>query len=222
MRLLTSFVLIAATMTGSALAADLAPPSAEIYVDEAAFDWSGLYIGGQVGYGWGKGVVNIPLYATPASDVQVNGLAGGAHFGVNAQFDQFVLGAELAVNLLGAQGNAASGGAGGEQYVIKQSWDASLVARAGFAADRVMVYGLGGVAATALSTNYTPSAGADSNATVWGWTVGAGAEYAITDSLSAGLEYRYTDYAAGNFSHTGPSTADLSAHTVKARLSFHF
>lgn len=222
MRLLTSFALVAATMTGGAFAADLVPPTAEIYIDEAAFDWSGLYIGGQAGYGWNTGVVNIPLYATPASNVQVNGLTGGAHAGVNAQFDQFVLGAELAVNLVGAEGRAASGGPAGEQYVIKQSWDASLVARAGFAADRVLVYGLGGLAATALSTNYAPGAGADSNATVWGWTVGAGAEYAITDSLSAGLEYRYTDYAVGNFNHTGPSSVDLGSHTVKARLSFRF
>lgn len=222
MRLLTSFVLVASTMTGGAFAADLVPPSAEIYVDEAAFDWSGVYAGVQAGYGWSKGVVNIPLYAAPASDVHANGLAGGLHAGVNAQFGQFVIGAEAAFNLTGAEGRAASGGAGGEQYVVKQSWDASLVARGGFAADRVFVYGLGGAAVTALSTNYAPGAGADSSATVWGWTVGAGAEYAITDSLSAGLEYRYTDYALGNFSHTGPSSVDLNAHTVKARLSFHF
>jgi outer membrane immunogenic protein len=222
MRLLTSLVLVTATVSSGAFAADLVAPTAEIYVDQAVFDWSGLYIGGQVGYGWSTGVVNIPLYAAPASDVHTNGLAGGAHVGANAQFGQFVLGGELAFNLISAEGRALSGGLAGEQYVIKQSWDASLVARGGFAADRVLVYGLGGVAATSLSTNYTPGAGADSNATVWGWTVGAGAEYAITDSVTAGIEYRYTDYAVGNFSHTGPSSVDLTAHTVKARLSYHF
>lgn len=224
MRRLTSFVLIAAAMAGGAHAADLVPASGEIHFDQAAFDWSGLYVGGQVGYITGTGIVNIPQYTLPASDVHTSGLSGGAHVGVNAQFNQFVLGGELAVNLTNAEGRGASGSTGvvGEQYIVKQAWDASVVARAGFAADRVLVYALGGVAATALSTNYAPGAGADSNATVWGWTIGAGAEYAITDSLSAGIEYRFTDYSVGNFNHSGPSSVDLNGHAVKARLSFHF
>lgn len=223
MKKLVSGAFVALLMSGSAFAADLfmAPPE-PIIIDEMAYDWSGFYIGAQAGYIFGRGTVDIPAYAQPAFDVNVNGAAGGLHVGANAQFDQFVIGVELAGNWIGANGRALSGGAGGEEYVIDQNWDASLVGRVGFAADRFHVYGLGGGAATSLTTNYAPSGSPDSSDTVWGWTLGVGAEYAVTDNVSVGAEYRYTNYAVGNFVHGGPSSVDLDTHAITARISFHF
>lgn len=212
---------LAILLSGSAFAADLVvAPLTPVTVDEAGFDWSGLYAGAQVGYATGRGVVNIPFYSS-TFDVDVNGLAGGLHVGANAQFDQFVIGVEIAGNWLGANGRALSG-AGTEEYLVNQNWDGSVVGRLGFAADSFLVYGLGGGAVTSITTNYDPPISPDHSSTVMGWTVGAGAAFAIAESVSAGVEYRYTDYAVGAFMHGGPSTVDLGSHTVKARLSFHF
>lgn len=223
MKILLSSALATLLLSGSASAADLfIAPSEPIIIDEVAYDWSGLYIGGQLGYVFGTGVVDIPAYAQPTFDVNVDGLAAGLHVGANAQFDQVVIGVEVAGNWLGADGRALSGGGGGEEYVISQDWDASLVGHLGFAADRFHVYALGGASVTTLTTTYDPSVGDDQSDTVVGWTIGLGAEYAVTDSVSAGLEYRYTDYAVGDFVHLGPSSVDLSSHAIKGRISFHF
>jgi opacity protein-like surface antigen len=40
----------AAILAGSAFAADLAPPPPPVPV----FTWTGLYVGGQIGYAWGQ------------------------------------------------------------------------------------------------------------------------------------------------------------------------
>jgi outer membrane immunogenic protein len=223
MNKLVSGAFVALLMSGSAYAADLfIAPSDPVIIDEMAYDWSGFYIGAQAGYLFGTGVVDIPAYAQPLFDVDMDGFAAGLHVGANAQFDQFVVGVELAGNWIGADGRALSGGGGGEEYVIDQNWDASLVGRIGFAADRFHVYGLGGGAVTSISTNYDPAAFADSTDTVFGWTVGVGTEYAFTDNVSFGVEYRYTNYAIGDFVHGGPSSVDLDTHAVKARLSYRF
>jgi len=74
---------------GSALAADLpnqkAPP---VYMPPPpAFSWSGLYIGGQVGYQWGTLTPNLVTPGGPAALPSSNnsGVVGGAHIGYNYQ-----------------------------------------------------------------------------------------------------------------------------------------
>src|ERR1019366_1315059 len=85
-------------LAGSAFAADLpsrAPPP--VYVPPAPiFTWTGFYIGGQVGYAWGKNNVsfgdNFGDYA--AFSYNTSGVIGGAHVGYNLQLSQFVIGLE--------------------------------------------------------------------------------------------------------------------------------
>src|ERR1700730_14782256 len=65
------------------------------------FTWTGIYVGGQIGYAWGNGnfnetvvdpitgtVIRGSLGGTP------NGVIGGAHVGANLQFNQWVIGLE--------------------------------------------------------------------------------------------------------------------------------
>lgn len=79
-------------LTGAAAAADLAvaPPP------PPAFTWTGVYLGGQIGYAWGEdrgalrldgplgAVVVAPVYGAPSS-VSPAGVSGGAHLGYNWQ-----------------------------------------------------------------------------------------------------------------------------------------
>ena len=90
----------------------------------------------------------------------------------------------------------------------------SVRARAGYAFDRMLFYGTGGVAVGAFGSNFqvygndltlAPFYAADQrSATRAGWTVGGGVEYAVNPHWSVRGEYRYTD-----FGHIG----DLPAAT---------
>src|SRR5690606_20595327 len=85
--LLTSTFLC--VMSGYALAADAvvyeAPP--EVYV-APVFNWTGAYIGGQVGYLWGDGDLSDD---TDSLDVDPDGWLGGIYVGYNYQLTNNVV-----------------------------------------------------------------------------------------------------------------------------------
>jgi len=143
-------------MSGSAMAADLitVPTStpAEIPVhEEAGFDWNGFYAGL---YG---GIQN-----SPVAGMQY-GL--GVQAGVNAQFDFYLLGAEVAVHGL------TGGNVGNTSY-------GQILGRAGLVvSDNVLVYAAGG---------YGIDLGAPEEEDV---LLGGGVELAVTDNVSVRAQY---------------------------------
>ena len=58
-----------------------------------SYDWTGFYVGGFSGAGWGKTNWNFPQSSTSA-DPTIAGVLGGATFGYNKQFDRWVFGFE--------------------------------------------------------------------------------------------------------------------------------
>jgi opacity protein-like surface antigen len=89
---------------------------------------------------------------------------------------------------------------------------------------------------TSITSNYsTVSARDEESGYQWGVTAGTGLEHLITDHLSLGIEYAYTDYGHIESPHTDSSdggapplivTNDVdikaSSNTVLAKLSYHF
>ena len=65
--------------------------------------------------------------------------------------------------------------------------------------------------------------GGDSK-TLAGWTVGAGVEYAFTDSWSGRLEYRYTDFQSASFTTPALGTFKnrLNENQVLLGISYKF
>ena len=64
-------------------------------------------------------------------------------------------------------------------------WLASLRLRAGFAWDRALIYATGGLAVggVELSADLGDIGSESKSNTEWGWTIGGGLEYALTDEL---------------------------------------
>src|SRR5690606_37950140 len=123
----------------------------------------------------------------------------------------------------------------------KVQWFGTLRARLGFTpAERVLVYATGGLAYGSVKSHTSLTAAIDgdvlvsfngsSSTTRWGWTVGAGAEYAVTDNLSLKSEYLYVDldskhYTAASVELPGPtySAKDETAfHVLRAGLNYRF
>lgn len=194
------------------LAADIgqaAPVSAApAPVAEApAANWSGYFIGALLGYTWGE--TNNAAVASPDFD----GFDGGGYIGANYQWNQFVLGVEADALISGADG-----GAGGVS--ADQNWSASVRARAGISLDQFLIYGTGGVAASGVELGDATSS--DSN-TLWGWTLGAGAEALLKDNITARVEYRFTDYEGETYTlDSGTGDASLQTHTVRAGVGLKF
>src|SRR5262245_32544089 len=98
---LTSIGLIAAATigtTGIALSADL-PAKAPAYAPPVAapYNWTGSYVGGNIGYGWVSDPIELAQFAVfPGVPFSLadnpRGVIGGIQYGTNWQFNRFVLG----------------------------------------------------------------------------------------------------------------------------------
>jgi outer membrane immunogenic protein len=210
----------AIALTGSAaFAADLpsrAPPP--VYLPPPPiFTWTGIYIGGQIGYAWGNGANNFngfdPFFDSGTflnSSVggTPNGVIGGAHVGYNYQINQWVLGLEGTVDGTSLSNTAVAVFPDGSNLQANSTADiqGSIRGRLGIAWDRALIYATGGVAFGGFNTNVslngtgpagTPfSANGSVSSTRTGWTVGGGIDYAVTNNWWIFAEYRYTNFGS--------------------------
>jgi len=192
--------------TGVVAAADLPTrKSVEFTPIQPAFSWSGLYVGVQDGVAWGRDKTTEYLTSTGA----FTGFAwkyhhaagfGGLHAGYNQQFGMLVAGVEIdADRLIRARSGFRDPGGVGR---ASRDWAFSARARLGVAFDRVLVYATAGYAGTRAKYSYfNPALGLSEgfSKTFSGYAVGAGVEYAITNSLTARVEYRYADYGKSSY-----------------------
>ena len=235
----------AIAFAGSAFAADLpyrGPPP--VYLPPPPiFTWSGLYVGGQIGYAWGSDPIDVAIVGIPVASFNDNpkGVIGGAHLGYNLQIAQWVAGLEGTVDGTSVTGRTSapvvalgSGVTGSTRSIVQ----GSIRARLGVAFDRVLIYGTGGAAFAGIKNNYTDTGGNATDIigitegiskTRSGWTVGGGLEYAVPNNWSIRAEYRYSDFGRspdfpfisvtlGNTSFTH----HLKESQVQARFSYKF
>jgi outer membrane immunogenic protein len=207
----------------------LLPPAPAL---PAFYSWTGIYLGVQAGYSWGQ-------ERTSFSDTlgrAFNGAAfrqgsdsafGGAHAGFNYQAGSIVLGIEGDLEALDAGATLVAPGIAAR---VKRDWQASLRGRVGFALDRFMIYATGGAAFTDFNYHLHDPAtglaeGADRSKT--GWTAGAGVNFAYTDALILGAEYRYTDFGKVDHAGRGPLLGltvrhEPTTHALRASLAYKF
>lgn len=177
----------------------------------AAFDWTGAYVGVQGGYAWTR------LSPAGASDEDFDGGTAGAYAGFNFQHDNFVFGIEGDVNYSWNERSFAVPGLGTTD--VGTDWDGSVRGRLGYAFDRTMVYGTGGIA---FARGFVDPVGLSKETeTFTGWTVGGGVEHAFTDNLIARAEYRYSDFGRKDFGLAG-ANFDLHQHAVRVGLGYKF
>jgi outer membrane immunogenic protein len=202
--------------TGPTLAADLPPsmppppppraPAAYVPVIPPQYNWGGVYVGINGGYGFGNSNWTTPGVTT--GNFNINGPLVGGTLGANFQAGQFVFGIEGDgdwTNITGSFTDTTGTATGcvGCVYQTSNDWLGTLRARAGVAWDRVLIYATGGGAAGNIKANYSdPAAGVSlsSTSTEFGWTAGGGLEFGITDNLTAKIEYLYVDLQNGSFS----------------------
>jgi len=223
------FALIAVAGTtmgiGIASAADIqrpvykAPPAGVMPV---AYDWTGFYVGGHVGYGWADKSWQDSFGLFGLSH-QAKGFLGGGQAGFNYQIGQFVVGVEGDMSWSGMSGST---NALASTFNTDVDWTATLTGRLGMAFDRWLVYGKGGAAwaRDRYSTNFYTFPGTEVTDTRLGWTAGAGVEYAFAPQWTAKLEYNYMDFGTRSVSFAPGFSTDIDQqiHAVKFGVNYKF
>jgi len=114
--------------------------------------------------------------------------------------------------------------AANDSVTVKKSWDGSFRGRFGyFVTPSMVVYGTAGVAFQRIEATVNCTAAgacglalapftATNDKTLIGWTLGGGAEVAVTDRIVARGEYRYADYQS--FSSTFGASANIGVTSV--------
>ncbi|MEZ2331019.1 outer membrane protein [Mesorhizobium sp. RCC_202] len=207
-------------LSGATRAADL---GVDLPMTAPGFDWTGFYAGAQAGYGWGRSDITGddggPFSFRPDLD---GGFVGG-HIAGLWQFDQAVLGAEAELNYASINGTTDAGP--GNSFGTDVKWFGSVNAKAGYAMDRFLIYGIGGVAFAGIETSQAAGAAFAQTHTSTGWTLGAGVDYAFSNNVVVGAQYRYYDFGKEHFDTPDAFSdrdQDVKLQTLGVNFSYKF
>lgn len=164
-------------------------------VTSSAFDWTGAYVGANVGYTWAN--------QAAGAGKDHDGVVGGVFAGYNYQMPNNIV--------VGGEGEVAYGGAD-----PLATWTGAVRGRAGYAFDNILVYGtVGGL----VGQGEMKTGSGSETRTHVGYQVGAGIEAALTTNVTARAEYLYTDTNNRDY---GSGKGDLDGNTVKLGVGYKF
>jgi outer membrane immunogenic protein len=224
---------IAIGAAAPAVAADLparaqAPYTKAPAMVQAAYDWSGFYIGINAGGATSNVDWNADGLGDEGSHHPSGGTVGG-QIGYRWQLNSWVFGLE-------AQGNWADFTGSNASLVTPDTTNSTKIdafglftGQIGYAWDRALFYVKGGAAVT--DNKYTsittgPGGGFDNaNETRWGAAVGAGVEYAFAPNWSVGFEYDHlfmgnNDVVSNGGFFTDHIKEDVDLFTARVNYKF--
>jgi opacity protein-like surface antigen len=206
---------------GAAWAADL-PVKAP--VAPVSYDWTGVYLGGNLGAAGSTGSFSDSLRPLPSTFTTTNpgALAGGGQIGVNYEFPSgLLIGAEAMFDWLSNAPmtfTATSATAGTATGTVNSRWITTATGKLGFAWDRLLTYGKFGAAWVGGTTNSfaaggTP-VGVSINSSSGGWVAGAGFEYAFAGNWSARVEYDFMELQNQTFTVPAAPATRFAGDTI--------
>lgn len=226
-----AFTLGAAWAHAPVLAADLSPPS---------WSWSGCYGGVHAGGIWGEADDWTPVTPGGAFIGQslgghsVDGIAGGVQLGCDYAFaNNVVVGLQGSYTWSDAEGSHPSTRETGVSYHSKTHGLGTATARVGYAFDRLLGYVKGGIAWQQdeyWATTTTLGEAYNARQTRTGVVAGVGAEYAVTNTVSAFVGYDYAYFGTGTVPLTpqvpglNPASVDITSDTsiIRAGINLRF
>ena len=192
--------------------------------------WEGWYAGGNVGLADTTSDVSDINY-TATQNIHRYGGSLGVVGGYNVvRNDGFFYGAEADINYM----NNSAGYDNTPSSITKSQWNGYATARGrlGIAFDSALLFLTGGLAVSDI--NYQnrvigpPNSDTNKNGIVIGWTAGAGAEFALTNTISLNMQYLRLEMP--QTSSAGVNSAgnqvkflfDNSANILRVGANWHF
>lgn len=226
-QLAAGLALAALWLDGVAMAADrIVAPAARKAAAQTVYDWSGIYFGGNVGYGFGGlGPNSNPL---PLQGVffphSATGLVGGFQVGANWQLsNNLVVGTEADVSFVSPLDKPRLAIA---PYNGTLDYIGTARGRIGYAFGTVLPYVTGGLAFGRMHVHANNTQGntiAQPGHMHYGWVAGAGVEVAIGGAWSAKLEYDYFGLGGRTFTlATQPTPVRIDPSLQAVRLGLNY
>jgi len=206
------------------------PPPMEV-PQVVSDNWSGPYVGLQLGYIQGKADGNVVEYVDPTfSGLKPKGFIGGGYAGYNKLLsDNWLLGIELAANYTNIKKSATlyneNGYAISQKFKLKQKGEVALYAKFGKvmgANDSLLLYTLAGISGTKLEGTYVTES---KSKTVYGFSVGTGLEYKLNKQWSTRVQYRFNKYNHAKFPYSNSligTVKNYKTHSLMMGVSYNF
>jgi len=218
-----AFVILA----GQAMAADLPSKTntpATPY-NAQKYEWSGFYVGATADYVAGfKGTGDLSKSSASMLNPKGKAYQGTLYAGYNYQMGSFVIGPEADLSFGKVNDSRRYTDLAGTYNVkLNQEAAGTLRARFGYAFNNILVFATSGLAViqTKLGASIAMPAYSDhasGERTLYGYALGGGVEYGISQNLIARTEYRYTQAEKS----TNGSKFGLNEQEVRAGLAYKF
>jgi outer membrane immunogenic protein len=250
-----AIALASAAPLAPAAAADLGVPGPAYYPAKpfpppAIYDWTGIYVGGNIGGGIltdsasqnGVSVLPGATNLVGSANLSPAGVIGGGQIGANYEFAPWVVGIEGSWDASAVQGNTLTGIASTtpivfpppsppptqERFTSNVLWLAALTGRVGYAANDWLFYGKAGGAW--MRVTYTEDllnpgnvGTQDISDSRTGFTIGAGIEIGLVENISAKIEYDFYDFGSRNYNFVfTPVSVRSDLHTLTVGLNYKF
>jgi len=220
----------------------------DVVIVDGAYDWSGVYVG--VFGGWAHSRTKATDITgeeygggTPGAQLSMNddGFTVGATLGYYFQNGSWVFGPEVE---LGWVSNDKTFAEEDDGLFTEYGFFGAVTGRVGYAADRTLFYGKGGVAFANMKNagGEFDGFGNEESGGKWGfdgdeagfgdetrigWTIGAGVEHAFAAQWSVKAEYMFADFGSETYGNIDgdmdePFSFDNQLHTVKIGLNYQF
>ncbi len=218
------------------------------YTPVVVANWTGFYLGGNLGAGSGRDRSSLILTNGPSENFNLapDGINGGVQAGYNWQAGNWVYGLEADIQASAQEDNKTClltcSATASLAYDAKLPWFGTVRGRLGYSVGPSLFYVTGGLAYGGVKTDITasgvgiPTQTISLSQTRTGWTAGAGIETPFTllglfgPNWTTKTEYLYVDLgrSTNGFTLVGPPnvagvlTTDVKEHILRTGLSYHF
>lgn len=230
----------------AAFAADLMTRMPASTAPATTYDWSGAYLGGLTGYGWGNSDAGpSSFYYFPSGDYAASlpgfafntaGAIGGVEAGYGWQPGNLYFGVEADIAASGIKGSYTDND---NKFSVDSTlnWLSTARVRVGVPINRVLLFATGGLAVGGVHGELHDfyagpgTINSSSSSTNVGWTIGAGAAVALSQRWTFKAEYLYADLGSQKYDFVEPSgpvwshigtSARTTASIARVALDYRF